>query len=66
MKHEIISVDTDKKSLKVRNLVTEEIFDDAYDKLIITTGSWPIVPKLEGIDLNNILLCKTTIIQCDH
>ena len=62
MKHEIISVDTDKKSLKVRNLVTEEIFDDAYDKLIITTGSWPIVPKLEGIDLNNILLCKTTII----
>lgn len=58
MKHEIISVDTDKKSLKVRNLVTEEIFDDAYDKLIITTGSWPIVPKLEGIDLNNILLCK--------
>lgn len=62
MKHEIISVDTDRKTLKVRNLATEDTFEDTYDKLIVTTGSWPIVPKLEGIDLNNILLCKTTII----
>ncbi|WP_342576203.1 FAD-dependent oxidoreductase [Paenibacillus sp. FSL M8-0142] len=58
MRHEIVSVDTDRKTLKVRNLVTSETFDDTYDKLIITTGSWPIVPKLEGIDLDNILLSK--------
>jgi len=58
MRHEIVAVDTGRKTLKVRNLVTSETFDDTYDKLIITTGSWPIVPKLEGIDLDNILLSK--------
>ncbi|ANY73978.1 NADH oxidase [Paenibacillus ihbetae] len=58
MRHEIVSVDTGRKTLKVRNLATSETFDDTYDKLIITTGSWPIVPKLEGIDLDNILLSK--------
>lgn len=58
MLHEVMSVDTDSKTLKVRNTVTGESFEDSFDKLIVTTGSWPIVPKLDGIDLDNILLCK--------
>ncbi|HEY2494599.1 MAG TPA: FAD-dependent oxidoreductase [Paenibacillus sp.] len=58
MRHEVTSIDTDTKTLTVRNLVTGEQFDDSYDKLIVTTGSWPIIPKVEGIDLDNILLCK--------
>ncbi|MGL5916944.1 MAG: FAD-dependent oxidoreductase, partial [Culicoidibacterales bacterium] len=29
-----------------------------YDKLIMTTGSWPIIPQLPGIELTNILLSK--------
>ncbi|WP_269208448.1 FAD-dependent oxidoreductase [Leptotrichia hofstadii] len=33
-------------------------FNETFDKLIITSGSWPIIPPIEGIDLNNILLCK--------
>ena len=58
MRHDVLSVDFDAKKLRVRNLETGEEFDDAYDKLIITTGSWPIQPKLENSDLENILLCK--------
>ena len=58
MRHEVINIDTDQKRLTVRNLVNGEEFEDTYDKLIMTTGSWPIIPKLEGIDLDNILLCK--------
>lgn len=58
MRHDILAVNTDRKTLQVKNLMTDEQFEDTYDKLIVTTGSWPIVPKLEGIDLDNILLCK--------
>jgi len=29
-----------------------------YDKLINTTGSWPVVPRIPGIESGNILLCK--------
>ncbi|MBU6134799.1 FAD-dependent oxidoreductase [Clostridium tertium] len=58
MKHEVLDIDFDNKKIKVKNLVSSEEFEDDYDKLILTLGSWPIVPKLEGLDLENILLCK--------
>ena len=57
-KHEVLDIDIDNKKIKVKNLVNSEEFEDDYDKLILTLGSWPIVPKLEGLDLENILLCK--------
>lgn len=58
MRHEVLSVDTDAKTMQVRNLLTGEEFNDYFDKLIVTTGSWPVIPKLPGMDLDNILLCK--------
>lgn len=58
MKHEVLDIDFDKKVVKVKNLLTEQIFEDNYDKLVLTLGSWPIVPRFEGGELNNIELCK--------
>ncbi|WP_097028003.1 FAD-dependent oxidoreductase [Clostridium peptidivorans] len=58
MKHEVLETNLDEKRIKVRNLDTNEEFEDTFDKLIITSGSWPIVPRIEGIDLENVLLSK--------
>lgn len=58
MLHEVTEVDTQGKRLKARDLTTGQELEDTYDKLIVTTGSWPIIPKLEGIKLDNILLSK--------
>ena len=58
MKHEVLDIDFENKTLRVKNLITEEIFEDNYDKLVLTLGSWPIVPKFEGGELENIVLCK--------
>jgi len=58
MRHEVIAVDTKTKTLQVRNLENGQEFGDTYDKLIMTTGSWPIVPNLEGMELEGILLSK--------
>ncbi|MFZ5969896.1 MAG: FAD-dependent oxidoreductase [Bacillota bacterium] len=58
MKQDVLHVDMDNKKIKVCDLQTDEEYEDTYDKLIITTGSWPIVPKIEGIQLENILLSK--------
>lgn len=58
MLHEVTAVDTERKTLTARNLQTDEVIQDTFDKLIVTTGSWPIVPKFEGIELENILLSK--------
>lgn len=58
MQHEVLSIDTEKKTMQVKDLQTGKTFDDNYDKLVMTTGSWPIVPAIEGIELDNILLSK--------
>lgn len=58
MQHDVISLDTKTKTVIVKNLITGEQFTDSYDKLVVTTGSWPICPPFEGRELENILLCK--------
>ncbi|MBD7912575.1 MULTISPECIES: FAD-dependent oxidoreductase [Clostridium] len=58
MKHEVLDINFDDKKISVKNLVTNKVFEDSYDKLVLTLGSWPIVPKFEGGDLENIVLCK--------
>jgi NADPH-dependent 2,4-dienoyl-CoA reductase/sulfur reductase-like enzyme len=58
MKHKVTNVDFDNKVVEVTNLQTNEVFSDDYDKLIITTGSWPIIPNIAGRDLENVMLCK--------
>lgn len=58
MSHDVTDVDVCKKKIKVRDIKTNEVFEDTYDKLIVTTGSWPIIPNIEGIKLDNILLSK--------
>lgn len=58
MKHEVLDIDFNNKTVKVKDLVSGLEFNDNYDKLILTLGSWPIVPKFEGGSLENIELCK--------
>ncbi|GFN29982.1 FAD-dependent oxidoreductase [Paenibacillus xylaniclasticus] len=58
MCHDVLKVDTQQKTIRALNLTTGEELIDTFDKVIMTTGSWPIVPKLDGMELDNILLCK--------
>jgi len=58
MNHDLIAVDFDNKVVTVKNLDTDEEKQDSYDKLIIATGSWPILPKLPGINLENVVYAK--------
>ena len=58
MEHDVIAIDTENKTVQAKNLQTGEIDTNTYDKLVMTTGSWPIVPPISGIESNNIQLCK--------
>ncbi|MBX4373396.1 FAD-dependent oxidoreductase, partial [Mycobacterium tuberculosis] len=58
MRHAVTAIDSNSKTLTAHNLETGEEVVDTYDKLIMTTGSWPIVPPIEGINLENIVLSK--------
>lgn len=58
MNHELQSVDFENKKVIVKNLENNEMIEDTYDKLIIATGSWPILPNIPGIDLENVVYAK--------
>lgn len=58
MQHEVTSVDIAKKTLEAKDLMSGEVTTDHFDKLVVTTGSWPIIPNLPGIDNPNVYLCK--------
>ncbi len=58
MKHDVLSVNTDEKKIRVKNLETNEEFEDTYDKLVYAGGSWPLSFNWEGIDLGGIHICK--------
>lgn len=58
MRHEVTDIDMDKKTLRVKNIETGSTFIDNYDKLVISSGSWPIIPNIEGIELEGVLPAK--------
>ena len=57
--HEVISIDPDSKNVTVKNLGTGEIFNESYDKLLISTGARPVKPPFDGIDSNRIFTLRT-------
>ncbi len=54
VKHEVINILPDDKKVIVKNLNTNEEFEESYDNLVIATGSSPLKPPIPGIDANNI------------
>ena len=57
--HEVISVDSNLKKIKVKDLKSEKIFEDSYDKLMIATGARSIIPPIKNINIGNVSTLKT-------
>lgn len=54
VRHEVLSIDSNKKEVLVRNLETQEEFTDTYDKLVIATGATSFIPTIEGGDQDHV------------
>ena len=46
---EVIEIDKENKRVKVKNHKNNEVYEESYDKLILSPGAMPMVPDLEGI-----------------
>ena len=51
---EVLSINTAEKKVTVKNLQSEEIYAESYDKLLLSPGAEPIKPPFEGIDSDKI------------
>ena len=59
--NEVIDIDREKKEVLVRNVLTGEGYTESYDKLILSPGAKPIVPKIEGIDKVKIFTIRNVV-----
>ena len=56
--HEVLSINPEEKTLKVKNLSSGDIFEDSYDALMIATGADSIIPPIKNVDIGNVFTLK--------
>ncbi|WP_341877268.1 CoA-disulfide reductase [Defluviitalea saccharophila] len=54
VRNEVIAVDGENRKVKVKNHITNTVYEETYDDLILSPGSKPLRPSIPGIDAKNI------------
>jgi NADPH-dependent 2,4-dienoyl-CoA reductase/sulfur reductase-like enzyme/rhodanese-related sulfurtransferase len=55
---EVISLNAEEKTVRVRHLVSGEVYTEAFDKLLLSTGASPLRPSIPGIEHPHIFTLR--------
>ncbi|MFO8164567.1 MAG: FAD-dependent oxidoreductase [Thermodesulfobacteriota bacterium] len=55
---EVIEIHPKRKQVTVKDNTSGEIFEESYDKIILSPGATPVRPQLEGINLDRIFTLR--------
>ncbi len=58
VKEEVISIHPAQKKVKVRNLNNGVVYEESYDKLVLSPGAEPVRPPISGISLPGIFTLR--------
>lgn len=50
VKNEALKINADAKTVTVKNLETDAVYEESYDYLILSPGAEPVKPNISGID----------------
>ena len=56
---EVIRILPEKKTVDLRNVITGEVTNETYDRLVLSPGATPIRPPMPGIDLPGVFKVRT-------
>lgn len=56
--HEVVEIHQEDKMITVRNLQTDEVYQESYDQLVLSMGAEPIKPKIAGLDSKKIFTLR--------
>lgn len=59
VRHEVTAIHPEKKEVTVKNLETDEVFEESYDKLILSPGAKPTQPRLPGVGIDKLFTLRT-------
>lgn len=55
---EVIAIHRDRKTIEVKHVVTGEVYEEAYDILLLSPGAKPTLPPIEGIHSSNVFTIR--------
>lgn len=56
--HEVLNINSETKSMEIKNLYSNEVFTDYYDKLILAMGASAIIPPIEGASDSHVFTLR--------
>ena len=59
VRHEVTAVHPAAKTVTVKNLETGDVFEERYDKLLLSPGAKPVWPDLPGMDSGKLFTLRT-------
>ncbi len=59
VRHEVIAVHPERKTVTVKELDTGREFEESYDKLLLSPGAKPTQPRLPGVGLGKLFTLRT-------
>ncbi len=59
VRHEVAAIYPERKTVRVQNLNTGEVFEERYDKLLLSPGAKPTQPRLPGVGLSRVFTLYT-------
>lgn len=59
LRHEVTAIDTSARRVTVRDLETGTVSEEPYDVLLYATGARPLLPPIEGLDLDGVFQVRT-------
>lgn len=57
--HEVTDINPSQKTVTVKNLSTGKVYEESYDKLLLSPGAKPTKPNMTGMDHDRIFTLRT-------
>ena len=57
--HEVTAIHPERKTVSVKNLESGEVFEESYDKLLLSPGAKPTQPRLPGVGIDKLFTLRT-------
>ena len=58
VRHEVLAIHPQRKAVTVCNLATGAVFEDTYDKLLLSPGARPVRPNLPGMEAKRLFTLR--------
>lgn len=59
VRHEVQAIHPEEHTVTVKNLETGDVFEESYDKLLLSPGARPAQPRIPGIGLHRVFTLRT-------